>query len=576
MTQVRLGRWGVPVLLAAIAGAYYNSFSGAMVFDDYRVLLPLVQGSSIPWSELLFQTSRPLVYVSFALNYLVGGEQVWSYHAVNLAIHAGAAVLLYLVLRRLLHAAGAAASATLALVASLVWAVHPVQTESVTYLVQRAESLAGLGVLACMYASLRAAEAHGRGWAAAAVAACALAMATKPVAVIAPVAVVLMDRAFLFPSFAEAWRARWRLYAGLAATWLLLAATLIMGRVDYAETAGAVPSMPWWRYAATQPGVILHYLRLAVWPRALVIDYGWPLARQMQDILPQALLLAALAAATAWAWRQRPAWGFLGVWWWLTLSPSSSVIPIMDVAVEHRLYLPLASIAVLAAFATQAAATRARAPWLGVAVAAAVVLALGARTVRRNEDYASPARLWREALLARPDNPRAHYNLGTILGSYGAWEAAIRHFNQAVELEQQWAGPGVPAGERLASFGGHPMQAQTHSAIGWILARQGRTTEALPHLRRAVELMPKDAEKRNNFGNGLLLAGQPAEAQTQFREALRLRPRFAEAANGLGVALLRLGRRDDAIASFQRAIALRPSATYDRNLHIALERRPAP
>ena len=179
-------------------------------------------------------SGRPVLNLSLALNYAVSGCDVRGYHVTNLAIHLAAALLLFGIVRRTLprfrgcgggqQLARLQLATPLALAIALLWAVHPLQTESVTYIVQRAESLMGLFYLLTLYCFLRGAgSARAIFWYAGSVLACLLGMATKEVMVSAPLVVLLYDRTFLAGSFREAWRRRWAYYLALAATWLLLA-----------------------------------------------------------------------------------------------------------------------------------------------------------------------------------------------------------------------------------------------------------------------------------------------------------------------------------------------------------------
>ena len=180
----------------------------------------------------------------------------------------------------------------------------------------------------------------------AAVVACALGMGTKEVMATAPIVVLLYDRCFLAGSFREAFRRRWPMYVGLAATWAILGALVIAYPWGAATGAGfGLAEAGPWEYARTQPGVILNYLRLSFWPSSLCFDYSWPIATSAGQIIPAAAVIAALLAATLWALRRAPALGFLGAWFFLILAPTSSFVPIItEVAAERRMYLPLAAV----------------------------------------------------------------------------------------------------------------------------------------------------------------------------------------------------------------------------------------
>ena len=211
----------------------------------------------------------------------------------------------------------------MALVVAGIWTLHPLQTQAVTYTVQRYESMMGLFYLVALYCAIRSdSSARPSWWAAASVVSCLLAMGCKEVAVSAPLAILLYDRAFLAGSFGEAWRRRRRMYLGLAGTWLAFLA-LFMASASRSKWAGYGLPVSATEYALSQFGVILHYLRLSFWPYPQVLDYDWPIARTLDQILPGMVVVGALLAATVWALVRRPAWGVVGAWFFLILAPWS-------------------------------------------------------------------------------------------------------------------------------------------------------------------------------------------------------------------------------------------------------------
>ena len=331
--------------------------------------------------------------------------------------------------------------------------LHPVQTEAVTYTVQRTESLMALFYLLTLYCFIRSAEGYPNAvaWQVAAVTACALGMGSKEVMVSAPLIVMLYDRAFIAGSFGEALRRRWKLYLGLAATWLILARPALEALGPGAPSAGFnLPGITPLQYARSEFGVILHYLRLAFWPAGLCLDYDWPIARSAADIARSAAVVGALLAATAWALVRRPKWGFAGATFFLVLAPTSSIMPIKDLAFEHRMYLPLAAIVtvcVVAAYGlgnrwggrmTASPATR---KFFGRAAAAAVLSAaavLGWLTFERNADYRDAVSIWQDTVNKRPDNPRAWYNLADAYSGTGNADAALPCLNKAIEVKRDY------------------------------------------------------------------------------------------------------------------------------------------
>ena len=478
------------LIIAAGIWAYHNSFHGPFIFDDLRWipenpsirhLWPIWDVLSPRSSELI--NGRPLVNLSLGLNYALGGYNVWGYHALNLAIHILAGVTLFGVLRgTLLQPAlrerfGAVAD-ELALAVAIIWTVHPLQTESVTYVIQRAESLMGLFYLLTLYCFIRStASPRPRLWGALCVGACALGMACKEVMVSAPIMVMLYDRTFVSGSFQQAWRRHRLLYLWLSATWVLLGSMVIFaGTFAHASVMAQTMEVTRGDYLAIQPGVILYYLRLAAWPHPLCFDYyGWPLAGTGLSILLPMLVIAILLAATVWTCKSNSAWGFLGSWFFLILAPSSSLIPLDSPAYEHRMYLSLAAVVTIVVVGAAALGKRLFEKRQGIAfgcVAAGLVVALlASMTIRRNRDYNSALAIWQDTVEKRPDNARAQSNLGNALLSTGNAQAAIGHFEQALRLR--------------------PKYVEAHYNLGLALVRLGRVPEAIGHYEQALQLEPR-------------------------------------------------------------------------------------
>jgi hypothetical protein len=446
--------WLMPLTILLVGlWAYHNSFGGVFLCDDLSSIVdnPRIRQLGTLWDAIWADpgaaiAGRPVPALSLALNYAVSGLNVWSYHVVNLSLHLLCALLAFGIVRRTLltprlqPAFGRGAS-WLALATAALWVAHPLLAQSVTYIIQRAEMLMGLFYLLTLYGVIRSVGSpRPRLWHGLAVASCALGMASKEVMVSAPLIVWLYDRTFLSGSFRRAYHERRGLYAGLAMTWWLLAALVVPH--PRGDTAGF--SLTWlspWRYALTQCSVLVRYLHLAVWPCPLILDYdGWPIARALSDVLPQAIAVVALLLATGWSLRARPALGFLGAWFFAILAPSSSVLPIAtEVAAEHRMYLPLLAmvcLVVLGGWARLCRASLTDRLRRGIAAGIAVVLIgmLGLMTIRRNETYLDEVTMWQDVVAKNPGSPRGHYNLGVALGHQWRHEEAIEQLIRALEL----------------------------------------------------------------------------------------------------------------------------------------------
>ena len=301
------------LILAGLA-AYSDSFHGPFIFDDATFLDDPEAKTLWPiWPTLAAQ--RPVVQFTLALCYSVGGPGELSYHIFNVAVHLLAALALFGIVRRTLTLPAlkgrfdTKAATAIAFCAALLWLLHPLQTQAVTYIVQRSESLMGLFYLLTLYCFIRSGSSPRQvRWHAAAVACCLLGMASKEVMVSAPLIVLLYDRIFFTGSFAETLRRRWGLYLALAATWLVLGRSVGEAVGAHAVSAGFnLPQATPFEYARSEFGIILHYLRLAFLPTGLCLDYDWPIANGIWDIVPGAVVVGGLLAATVWALTRRPA-----------------------------------------------------------------------------------------------------------------------------------------------------------------------------------------------------------------------------------------------------------------------------
>lgn len=525
---------GPVAIAAATFAAYGNSFHGAFVFDDPTSIAgnPTIRHLS-HWRAILATPhatvsaeGRPVLNLSLALNYAAGKTSVVGYHAVNLAIHIAAALVLYGVLRRILAAVPRLApwAAPLGWAVALVWAVHPIQTESVTYIIQRAESLMGLFYLLTFYAFLR-------GWSAAAVAACFLGMATKENMVSAPLAVLLCDRLLFAGSFKAALRARPAMYAGLAASWILLACLIASTGGNRGGSIGFGLKESWPAYWFTQFPAVARYLSLSLWPHPLIFEFGSFWVHDFRVVWKPALLVVALLAATAVALRRWPAAGLAGFCFFAILAPTSLVPGTTQMVVEHRMYLPLAC--VLAVVAGVAAASWPRATIACLIVAAVPCIAL---TRLRNEDYRTPVALWDATVRERPDNALARVMLADALRSAGRDGEALVQYEWAVRLR-----PAFPLAQE---------------SLGEFLLGQGRVPEAEEHFRAAMRAKPDYADAHVNFGIALARTGDLATAIAQERRAVAIKPGYEAGHLELARLLARTGRTAEARKEYQACLAI--------------------
>jgi tetratricopeptide (TPR) repeat protein len=597
----RWGRWlPATVIVLTVWAAYANSFGAPFIFDDLksiilnptiRQLWPLSDVLSPP-NTLTGAAGRPVVNFTLAVNYALGGLDVRGYHALNTLIHALAALALFGIVRRtllrpVLRERFGEGALPLGLAVALVWALHPLLTESVTCVVQRTESLMGLFYLLTLYGFIRAVESPSpRGWEISTVIVCLLGMATKEVMVSAPLLVLLYDRTFVAGGFRAAWVQRRGFYLALASTWLLLG-WLAFSAGQRGGVAGFGLGVSAWDYALTQCRAIILYLRLALWPSPLVLDYGSGLAGTVREVWPQAVLLLALVTGTFLALWRRPVIGFLGFWFFAILAPSSSFVPLTSQTMaEHRMYLSLVAVVCLGVLGSYR--------WLGgrmVPVWLVLAAGLGWLTGLRNEDYRDAVTLWSVTVARQPDNLRVHTNLGTALAAARRLEEARRHFAFVVErdpddgmarcnlanvlLELGRPAEALPQAEAAVRL--KPAALDARIALGSALAQLGRLEEAVVQGREAVRIEPDSLAGHYNLATALSELRRYPEAETHYVAALRLEPQFPRAHNDLGEVLGHLGRWDEARVEFETALSQSPGYAQAReNLDRISRRRLGP
>lgn len=571
---------GILVLIAFIT--YWNSLRVPFFFDDpltilenptirnltdlTQVLSPPKNGSGV--------TGRPVVNLSLAINYAIGGTSVTGYHVANILFHAAAGLLLFGCVRRTLARSPVverfrAVALPFAFCTAALWLLHPLQTESVTCVIQRTELMVGLFYLLTLYCFIRAMEQPSARWSAAAVASCLAGMATKEVMVTAPVILFLYDRTFVAGTVASAWQRHRRLHLGLAATWVLLGVILITMGGTRGEVAGfGVGDATWWSYALKQCEAIVLYLKLVVWPHPLVVFYGVDVVTNPADVWVEMLLVAALVVGTLYTLWRKPLLGFLALWFLGILAPSSSVVPLVSQTVsEHRVYLPLA--APLAGFV---AGLFLSVPRHAIAASLVCVGAFGVASARRNVDYRSELAIWTDTVAKAPNNARARVNLGAALKQIGDNAGALPHYQAAARLDPKSA----EAFNNLATLhieAGRPADAiepcatalrlrpnfsLAHNNLGTALVQIGRTAEGIDHLQTAIRLKPDLAEAHCNLSSALLSSGDTNKAIEHAQEALRLRAEFPLAYFNLSNAYLKANQPERAINALQSAIKLSP------------------
>ncbi len=597
----------VPVLLVVLISAVYlPSISHPFVFDDIPELVhnpDVLQLSgcldTFSRSRNTSLSGRPVACLTFAANVAVAGLSVWAFHLVNITIHVFASLTLFGILRRTITRIQPTATDSPTITAGVIaalWALHPLQTESVTYIVQRTESLAGLWYLLTLYCAIRSWNS-GKPilWATLSVVSCALGMLTKEIVVSAPLVVLLYDKVFMHRATSNVPRRKTRLHLALAATWII--PIVLISRSPRGGSAGFGLGVSALDYLRTQAGIIVHYLRLSFWPFPQAISYSdWPIVREwMPSIAPGLIVLSLLSISIAGLVKRRW-WGFCGAWFFLILAPSSSIVPIVtEPAAERRMYLPLAGVITVAVFGMASlfrsigmvrSIRHAVSHTLAIGLSAAVIGALGARTSVRNAQYSTATKILSSDLAVRPGdelirgalveelvreerldeagqiheagiarNPDSYIlydNWARAMSAIGRYEEAIQSFSKAIELRPEY----------------YPSQA----GLGVALMATGRNQDALSQLQQAARLAPRSFSIRGNLAVALANLGRTQEAIEELQAAITLKPSFADGHFNLARLLSGQGKSKEAVEHFRIAATLLPDdAEFQRALAEAIK-----
>lgn len=563
--------------------AYSNSFSVPFHFDD---IPNIANNSSIrdlssfpePAGTGQFIPTRSIGYLSFALNYTFHGLDVTGYHAVNLLIHIINAILLYSLVMmtfktpRLDGSVLREKSGHIALFAGLLFAAHPLQTQAVTYIVQRFASLAAMFCLLSlvMYIKSRqiSEEADDQGleaglfsgknlfYYALSVFSAVLAMKTKEIAFTLPVMVAVYE--FLF--FKGKIKRRILYLTPLLLTMLIIPLTLIdinrpVGDVisDVSEKTMVQPVVSRGEYLFTQFRVIATYIRLLFLPINQHVDYHYPVSSSFftPDVYLSFVFLLIIACSGIYIFcrsgNSAPHTRLItfGIFWFfITLSVESGIIPIRDVMFEHRVYLPSAgvfiAVSTIAFMALHKIQSRKKGlDILFVCILAIIVLVLAAATFARNRIWGSELTLWEEVTERSPDNARGHYNLGTIYKGKGRIQDAVHQYETAIRLDPEYA--------------------EAYNNLGNIYREKGSLDKAIELYRTAIISYPQYSKAYNNLGAAYALKGALQKAEENYLTALKFDPDFAEAYNNLGSIYKSRGQLNDAVIHFKKAIELQPS-----------------
>ena len=575
--------WHHLLSLAAIiicgAVIYSNSYRVPFIFDDLPNIVsnPYIRMTAFDSENLARATiqgptaTRPLTSLSFALNYYWDGYNVYGYHLFNVIIHILNGFFVYILTLLLLAPVASdrlpgverfdrSSRLWISTWAALIFIAHPLQTQAVTYIVQRYTSMAAFFYLAalicfCWARHRQLTPSHAKNkidrpaiiLIGLAFLLGLLAFLNKQNAVTLPGVIIAVEFLFFDRSWVG-WKRKIMWMAPLCALFGTVVFYLMggfKGAADFGSLISDVSNMLQetekigrWPYLVTQMTVLVIYLRLLILPIHQNLDYLYPFKNSFFDgLTPLAFsFLAGLLALGIWQCRRRPLITFGVIWFFVTLSVESSIVPIQDALFEHRLYLPVYALALLLPYLILKLMGHKQ--LIAKLVLACAVIALGATAWNRNLDWQSPLSIWSDVVDKAPHNYRGHTNLGIALFRSDQRSEALKRFQRALEL--------------------NPDYADAHYNIGVVYDQMEKPQEAIEHYRQAVRLRPQSLMAQNNLAVALGRSGQLEEAIEIFKQALNNRQTVADTYLNLGVALVQQGYISEAIENYNKALDIDP------------------
>lgn len=429
------------LLVCATVIVYLNSFSGDFQFDDYNVIVfnPSVH-SLVAWAQGM-PGIRPLLKLSYTLNW-VASQAAFGFHLVNLALHITNSALVFLLLSRLGGSNLSNERFRIALLAALLFSIHPVQTEAVTYICGRSVSLMALFYLASLWAYELSRESQSAWFYAVSPSLFVLALLTRETAVTLPLALLLWEAARTQSQGRPHWRSCMRRQA---MHWVLLALGLLamLYHPTYRDLlAVSLNQRDTYHNVLTQINGISYLLTRLVWVQQLNIDPDLAVIISWNSALAlEALLLLTLLVLSLKQWRQRPWLAFGVLWFFLHLMPTNSILPRLDVTNERHLYLANLGVFYLVAtacFAAWSKVSKIQALVLGSA-GVIMMLVLAVFTIQRNSAYEYQLSLWLDTVQNSPNKARPHNNLGFAYALEGEPDKARQHYLTALRLQPDYA-----------------------------------------------------------------------------------------------------------------------------------------
>ena len=544
------------ILAAVVISIYAGTLTSPFIFDDIsnirdnpHIRIPDLRIENIVWAGFHSPLSnRPVANISFALNYFLHGYNLVGFHVVNILIHIASGILLYFFGKATIETpvlrTRYAKFGWIPFFTAFIWLVHPLQTQSVTYLIQRMNSLAVMFYVLSMllYVKFRFNRQRRTKWLlmAGCVLAGALACGTKEIAITLP-GFILLYEWYFFQGLSWQWVQR-HLLALIGTALLLIVMALIY--FENEPLAGILNSYSERDFTLvqrvlTQYRVVIFYISLLIWPNPsrLSLDHDFTLSYSLTNPITTLLsitIIIALFIAAVWTAKREPLISFGILWFFGNLVIESSVIG-LELVFEHRNYLP--SMMVILCL-TALVFRHSKLAWQGALALCLVGILFTAWTFERNKVWADEITLYQDCVKKAPAKARPYNNLGAALMRAGRLGEAVQQFQSALAIK--------------SDFG------DAHYNLGLALSRQGLLDAGIQHFDEALKLEPNNVKALNNMGVAQAMQGRYDQAALYFEAALKLNPQDADLLNNLGYSLKQSGNSDGAARQFIQALTLNP------------------
>ena len=574
-------------LIISIAGllVYSNTFHCGFYFDDgYNItenfLVKNVFRPDIIWN---YNPTRFITLFTISINYYFGEINVLGYHIVNILIHILTSIAVYSFIKTTLSTPNVKEKTAelnkeyIALFAALLFAVHPIQTQAVTYIIQRAASMAALFYIASVtfYAKSKMSdsEKEKRAGYLLSIIFCLLGMYTKEIVFTLPVMIIVYDLLFFYKG-GSVFNKRYIPFVLMLPIIPITIKFLSPGAVK--EVSQASSQITAYSYFFTQFKVIIKYIQLVFLPVNQNLDYDFPVSQNFFEpyTLISFLLLALLFAFSLYWIKKDRIVSFGILWFFISLAVESSILPIRDVIFEHRMYLPMAGVSFLLVYLISKSLSQKFSKPLLI-TGSIIVIILGAAAFQRNKVWADEYTLWNDVAQKSPNKARVYSNRGVALLNLKRYDEAINDFNKTLSLNKNFKNAYFNRGsvyyykkeydKAIADFSKtislDSTYAFAYNNLGAILLERRKFSEAVSYFDNAIKNDTNYAAAYNNRGVLFKALGEYEKAARDYKKAIEKNKNYSEAYFNLGEIYMLVNNAELAKGYFDRAIDLNKNYT---------------